>query len=120
MCRNDSTKIFINPIIDWDDGDVWSFIRHYKIPYCELYDEGWKRIGCLFCPFASQRERKMHAERYPKIKQNFIKAFEKRYQYLIENKIESYKKWKSGEEMFWWWLKNKRGRKNENQKTIFE
>lgn len=37
----------INPIIDWDDSDVWDYIKHYKLNYCGLYNEGFKRIGCV-------------------------------------------------------------------------
>ena len=120
ICRNDSTKIFVNPIIEWDDSDVWTFIRSNNLPYCRLYDEGWKRVGCLFCPFASKRDRKMHAERYPKIRDAFIRAFSKRYEYLKDNKIESWKRWKSGEEMFWWWMSSTRTKYNKDQCVIFE
>jgi phosphoadenosine phosphosulfate reductase len=35
---------FLHPIIDWTDSDVWEFIHLYKLPYCSLYDEGFKRI----------------------------------------------------------------------------
>jgi phosphoadenosine phosphosulfate reductase len=119
ICRNDSTKIFVNPIIEWDDSDVWKFIKSSNLPYCKLYDEGWKRIGCLFCPFASVKERKMHAERYPKIRDMFIRASEKRYLYMKENNITAYLRWQSGEEMFWRWMSNQGSKRNE-QCTIFE
>lgn len=47
----------VNPIIEWTDDDVWEFIRTEKIPYCELYDCGFRRLGCIGCPMASTRER---------------------------------------------------------------
>ena len=50
-----TNKTIINPIIDWSDDDVWQFIREYNIPYCKLYDEGWKRIGCIGCPLAGKK-----------------------------------------------------------------
>lgn len=49
-------KLMIAPIIDWTDTDVWAFLRTNNIEYCRLYDEGWKRIGCLFCPMARKSE----------------------------------------------------------------
>ena len=33
-------KVIVNPIISWDDEDVWEFIHKYNVPYCELYDKG--------------------------------------------------------------------------------
>lgn len=47
----------VNPIIDWKDSDVWEFIHAESIPYCELYNEGFTRLGCIGCPLASLRER---------------------------------------------------------------
>ncbi len=72
-------KKVVNAIIEWSDKDVWEFIRTYNIPYCKLYDEGWKRIGCLMCPSAG-KHRIVEKNRYPKITANFIKAFEKLYE----------------------------------------
>lgn len=50
-------KIVCNPIIDWYDSDVWDFIKENNMPYCELYDKGYKRIGCIGCPMSTERER---------------------------------------------------------------
>lgn len=50
-------KTSVNPIIDWSDNDVWSFIHAEKIPYCDLYNQGSTRLGCIGCPMASTRER---------------------------------------------------------------
>lgn len=47
----------VAPILMWKHGDVWQFIRDRGLPYCKLYDEGWKRLGCIGCPFCGERER---------------------------------------------------------------
>ncbi|CAK5263696.1 unnamed protein product [Mycena citricolor] len=31
----------INPIINWDYADVWTFLRKLDVPYCTLYDYGF-------------------------------------------------------------------------------
>jgi phosphoadenosine phosphosulfate reductase len=98
-------KTFVNPIIDWTNDDVWEFIRERRLKYCQLYDEGWQRIGCLFCPMAT-KWRTVGVERYPCYVKSFIRAFEK----LHKTGRKSMKRWKNGEEMFWWWL-------NENQES---
>ena len=80
MCYKTHTTL-INPIIDWDDGEVWEFIREYNIPYCSLYDEGWKRIGCIGCPMGTVAHRRKEFERYPKYKNLYLMAFQK----MIDN-----------------------------------
>lgn len=103
VCFKDASKIYINPIINWTDEDVWDFIKERGMPYCKLYDEGFKRIGCIMCPLASKQIRLREAKRYPKYLKLFLKAFIT----LHENKKgsrEYYDKWENGEEMFWWWL----------------
>lgn len=67
-------KLIIAPIIDWSNEDVWAFIHDRKLAYCKLYDEGWKRIGCLFCPMARKSEQQMAKVRYPKYKAAIIRT----------------------------------------------
>lgn len=63
----------LNPIIDWTDEDVWEFINEYNVPYCKLYDEGWKRIGCIGCPLSSRQKEEL--DRFPKYKEAYKRAF---------------------------------------------
>ena len=76
MCYKTHTTT-INPIIDWTEGEVWEFIKEYNIPYCCLYDEGFKRLGCIGCPMGSKEQRQHEFERWPKYKDLYLKAFEK-------------------------------------------
>lgn len=64
----------ICPIVDWTDEDVWNFIIDRKLPYCELYDKGFKRLGCIGCPMATKKELERQFEMYPQIKNAWIKA----------------------------------------------
>ena len=81
MCYKTHTTT-INPIIDWTDGEVWEFIKEYNIPYCCLYDEGFKRLGCIGCPMGSNEQRIREFERWPKYKNLYMIAFQK----MIENR----------------------------------
>jgi phosphoadenosine phosphosulfate reductase len=38
-------KIMVRTIVDWSEVAVWSYILENEIPYCELYDKGWDRLG---------------------------------------------------------------------------
>ncbi len=117
QCFKDSSKTYVNPIIDWTSLDVWAFIREYKTPYCSLYDEGFKRIGCIMCCYNYNRD--IEAERWPRMKMLFVKAFVKLYE---KNKHRpSYQRWQSGEEMFKWWVsKDSHGKGNPDQTVMFE
>lgn len=70
-------KHILNPIIDWTTEEVWEFIHEYNIPYCKLYDEGFKRLGCIGCPMGSIENRIAEFERYPKYRQAYIRAFDR-------------------------------------------
>lgn len=70
-------KVLVNPIIDWTEEDVWEFIHAEKLPYCELYDCGYKRLGCIGCPMATDEGRRQGFERYPKYKELYLKAFQR-------------------------------------------
>ena len=75
-CKTYYKKV-LNPIVDWTTDEVWEFIKEYNVRYCCLYDEGWKRLGCIGCPMSTLEERKREFERYPKYKENYIRAFER-------------------------------------------
>lgn len=94
------SKTVINPIIDWSNEEVWEFIREYKVPYCKLYDQGYKRLGCIGCPMGNN---KVELEKYPKYKQAYIKAFDRMLKEGREAGID-YDKWKTGEDVYKWWV----------------
>lgn len=73
--RRDSWRMFgqkpdrtfyLAPIIDWTEEDVWNYLNSRSIPHCCLYDEGFRRIGCVCCPLAITKK-KRDWERWPKI-----------------------------------------------------
>lgn len=101
-------KTFLHLIHKWSDEDVWQFIHERRIPYCNLYDEGFNRIGCMFCPFSDKKTRELTLERYPKHVHIWKKAFERLYQNRKSRGLTSVNRWSSGEEMFLWWIGRKK------------
>ncbi len=35
----------VHPILDWTEKEVWQVIKKKGIPYCELYDKGYRSLG---------------------------------------------------------------------------
>jgi phosphoadenosine phosphosulfate reductase len=42
-------KIKVNPLVNWNLGQVWDYIHAHKIPYNTLHDKAYPSIGCLPC-----------------------------------------------------------------------
>jgi len=96
-------KTIVNPIIDWTDEDVWEFIHRENIPYCELYDEGKKRLGCIACPLANKGQRLDDLERWPVYRKLYKAAFE---DMLMNRQKEGIitDAWKTSDDVFRWWM----------------
>lgn len=119
-CHKDTSKGYLHPIIDWKDEDVWEYIETNNIKYCKLYDEGYYRLGCLFCPMKPNKTRRREAKQYPKYRDLFIRYFKKLYQKRKDNGKTSVDRWKDGEEMFWWWLLEPKEDTNDRQLELFK
>lgn len=91
-----SKGFVLNPIIDWTTDEVWEFIHRFDVPYCDLYDKGYERLGCIGCPMNTHRMEDF--EKYPKYKEAYIRAFEK----MINKNDKG--KWQNGEDVFKWWV----------------
>lgn len=96
-------KIFVRPIISWTSGEVWEYIGANSLPYCSLYDEGFKRLGCVLCPFSRQIEREL--KYFPKITKLWRLACDR----IVEARLASGKEYKhqfkTGQELWEWWIK---------------
>jgi phosphoadenosine phosphosulfate reductase len=110
----------LNPIIDWDETDVWDFIKKEIGYWCELYDQGFNRIGCVACPMAGTEKQISDFNRWPKIKKSYLVAFGKMLERRKERNLET--TWTTAQEVYDWWIANDRGVKiDENQKQfVFE
>ena len=127
-CFRDKHKVYIHPIIDWTDEDVWEYIKGRGIKYCSLYDEGFKRLGCIGCPMAGDNRIKEFA-RWPNFERKYRKAFAAAVaaaniaalgtEYGGTNR-KAKLTWKDGDEMFSWWMQDKHPKKRADQTIMFE
>lgn len=122
-CQTHYSKV-LNPIIDWTTDEVWEFIKEYKVRYCCLYDEGFSRLGCIGCPMDTRAHRLWEFERYPKYKENYIRAFDKMLKNMGPIKYAQNhhlkKGWTTGEEVFNWWICGEQGCPDKLQEKIKE
>ncbi len=110
--KSEKGKI-ICPIVYWKDAEVWEFIRQRGLPYCELYDQGFKRLGCIGCPLAGSRQQKVEFERWPRYGANWKRALIKHWEKWHDNprldgKPRYQSNFKSGEEFYEWWISGTR------------
>jgi phosphoadenosine phosphosulfate reductase len=100
VSKADPSKKFCNAIIDWTDDDVWEYIHEQHVPYCRLYNEGFKRIGCILCPMVAVRP--LEYERYPKIVQAWRNAANRVFNDRKDRGLTLH--WATGDDYFNWWL----------------
>ncbi len=39
----------IHPILHFTENDIWDYIKLYNLPYCSLYEQGYRSIDCMPC-----------------------------------------------------------------------
>lgn len=107
-------KVLVNPIIDWTSADVWHYLKSLDVDYCSLYDEGasgrykgdgiFRRLGCVLCPMETVWQKNVDLIRWPKMADAWRRSFQRLYERRLADGNESVLKWKSHEEMFWWYV----------------
>ena len=95
--RKEDGSAYICPICDWTHAEVWEYLNGKGLPHCCLYDEGYKRIGCVCCPLSCSNNAR-DIERYPKFVNMLRLGFLKRIQRMDYKKettrqiMEKYRK----------------------------
>jgi phosphoadenosine phosphosulfate reductase len=97
-------KKIINPIIDWEEEDVWEYIHNRKLKYCGLYDEGFHRLGCVGCPMARKKGILKEFERWPKYRAAYLRAFDKMIKERKHRGLTVLEQWKDAEHVMQWWI----------------
>lgn len=121
-CFKDGTKQYFHPIFHWSDADVWEYIHSQNLPYCSLYDEGFRRLGCICCPMQGGKGMIRDGERWPKYKAQYIRTFQK----MIERLEDRPATWRTGQDVWDWWTtpdairKQIKDRKEHPQVMFFE
>lgn len=112
-----TTSVMVNPIVDWSDKDVWEFLHHYGMKSNPLYEvedtgetfcpHGKSRIGCIGCPMQNGRRMKEEFIKYPKYRDNYLRAFKRMQEQRISDGLppfgyDVYGEMTAREIMMWW------------------
>lgn len=103
FCLKGKGKTFVHPLLHWTEQEIWDYIKMRNLPYCSLYDKGFKRIGCVLCPMQSRKNKLIEAKRFPKFVKAYLSAFDK----MLERRRESglgTEGWETPEKVMEWWL----------------
>ncbi|MDD5543862.1 MAG: phosphoadenosine phosphosulfate reductase family protein [Acidobacteriia bacterium] len=123
-CYKHKSKVFLHPIIDWTDADVWEYIKQNNLPYCSLYDEGWKRIGCIGCPMGGTKSMLRQFERWPQFekmyKRAMVRAMERKKELELRGALKRKLEFMNAEDMFRWWVHGKEATSDQSQIMIFD
>lgn len=106
-CVSGKEKLLISPLLDWTDAEVWQFLNDNGIQHCSLYDNGYKRIGCIMCPMSPKRAIIEDMRRYPHI----VKKWRDVAAYLIENRILTFTR--DPDTLIGWWISKKKWKEYE-------
>jgi phosphoadenosine phosphosulfate reductase len=107
--KKGETKTFIRPILGFTDYDVWQYILKNKLPYCELYNQGFERIGCIMCPMGKNPS--LEATQFPKIDYLWRRSCDRLVSVRIERGQLSKsgkplkRPFQTGDELYQWWVK---------------
>lgn len=100
-CVAGDDKIVVKPIFNWTNADVWNFMRNNIGYWCELYDRGYHRIGCVLCPMASPRAKRQALAVSPRFEYAYKKAIRKCMG------AGNYKQFDDENDVFNWWVSGK-------------
>lgn len=100
-------KHLCNPIVDWEDRDIWEYIHAEKIPVNPLYQMGFFRVGCIGCPMAGKRRYHEFAL-FPTYERAYKRAFANMLLARKQaGKDDSTGGWSDAEAVFRWWMEDR-------------
>lgn len=97
-CIKGKDKVMLYPILKWTTEDVFSFLDVRSLTVNPSYYEV-RRVGCMFCPFASVSQIEYYEETFPGYKRRVLlalrKHFEKTGLFSDITPEEYYERWKN-------------------------
>jgi len=86
-------EILARPVLEWTDLDVWIYLLFHELPFNQAYKKGFRRVGCLYCPFNSEWSQKMIGTRYPQKDRKWHTFLTKQAQHMKHPNPEVFVQW---------------------------
>ncbi len=72
-----SRQVAARPILNWSSFAAWLYMFQHQVEYNPLYDYGYSRVGCMYCPSNTPYNDYL-------TKKNFPELYDKWVQYLLD------------------------------------
>lgn len=96
--------LIINPLADWPDHWIWDYSAEAHLEQCCLYREGFDRLGCVGCPQASRECRERQFERWPGLKQVWMRVMERCVEERRQAGMSTTGYLETPQRLFEWWM----------------
>lgn len=100
-------KHILNPVIDFTVDEVWEYLNSRGIPHCCLYDECFRRIGCVGCPMSGSKGMRREFERWPKYYDAYLRAFDRMLKARMQAGLKS-ERWPNAQAVMDWWINGRK------------
>jgi phosphoadenosine phosphosulfate reductase len=103
----------VSPILYWTEADVWTYARAHALRMCPLYEEGFRRLGCIGCPMAGHKGMAREFARWPGYARAWKRAVCRHWElwHAVPTQAGEARHtagFASGEEYWQWWFSNVR------------
>ena len=71
------SKLFLHPIFEWSESDVWEYIRIKGLKVPDMYLNGSARVGCMFCPMSRPDAIQSAIDNFPRHYRALLNAMER-------------------------------------------
>ncbi|MDZ7760323.1 MAG: phosphoadenosine phosphosulfate reductase family protein [Desulfovermiculus sp.] len=72
--KHDGGFSMLHPIIHWTEMDIWSFTLQHGLPYCPLYNQGYRSLGCQPCTRPSAQDERSGREQSKEDKLSILRS----------------------------------------------
>lgn len=105
QCIKGKDRLMVRPMLKWTEAEIWEYIEHFKLPVNPCYEKVG-RVGCMFCPFATEKQMCQYEKEYPRMKETLMRAvkifWEKYDQHELSTPEEYFEWWKSKQSIAKW------------------